>query len=144
MVFCADVQVPIPSYLLAIAVGDLEERRIGPLSRVWSEPSVVDAAAYEFQNTHRYLQTGLRSRRWLGETHPYLQELRAGYLQVASCPCQHILLPTACQLHYCWLQLSSWRETMCGESTTCWCCHPAFRMEVLQQLCCFADIIAWL
>ena len=51
-------QVPIPSYLLAIAVGDLEERRIGPLSRVWSEPSVVDAAAYEFQNTDRYLQTG--------------------------------------------------------------------------------------
>jgi leukotriene-A4 hydrolase len=52
------VQVAIPSYLLAIAVGDLEERRIGPLSRVWSEPSVVDAAAYEFQNTDRYLQTG--------------------------------------------------------------------------------------
>jgi len=50
--------VPIPSYLLALAVGDLESRRIGPRSQVWSEPSVVDAAAYEFANTDNYLTTG--------------------------------------------------------------------------------------
>ena len=50
--------VPIPSYLLALAVGDLESRRIGPRSQVWSEPSVVDAAAYEFANTDKYLTTG--------------------------------------------------------------------------------------
>lgn len=55
---CAAQQVAIPSYLLAIAVGELESRRIGPLSSVYSEPSVADAAAYEFQNTDRYLQTG--------------------------------------------------------------------------------------
>ena len=40
--------VPIPAYLLALAVGELEARPLGPLSRVWAEPSVVDAAAYEF------------------------------------------------------------------------------------------------
>ena len=29
------LQVAIPSYLLALAVGDLESRRIGPLSHIW-------------------------------------------------------------------------------------------------------------
>jgi len=53
-----NVQVAIPSYLLALAVGELESRRIGPRSHVWSEPSVVEAAEYEFQNTDKYLQTG--------------------------------------------------------------------------------------
>lgn len=42
------VQVPIPSYLIAIVVGLLESREIGPRSRVWSEKEVVDAAAQEF------------------------------------------------------------------------------------------------
>ncbi len=51
-------QEAIPSYLLALAVGELESRRIGPRSHVWSEPSVVEAAAYEFANTDKYLQTG--------------------------------------------------------------------------------------
>lgn len=37
--------VPIPSYLLALAVGQLESREIGPRSAVWAEPSVVEAAA---------------------------------------------------------------------------------------------------
>eukprot|EP00967_Tisochrysis_lutea_P072328 scaffold96312_cov30-Tisochrysis_lutea.AAC.4 len=37
--------VPIPSYLLALAVGQLESREIGPRSSVWAEPSVVEAAA---------------------------------------------------------------------------------------------------
>ncbi|HVE86453.1 MAG TPA: M1 family metallopeptidase [Myxococcales bacterium] len=39
---------PIPPYLLALAVGELESRELGPRSRVWAEPSVVDAAAREF------------------------------------------------------------------------------------------------
>ncbi|HEY4239478.1 MAG TPA: M1 family metallopeptidase [Kofleriaceae bacterium] len=39
---------PIPPYLLALAVGDLASRDISPRSRVWAEPSVVDAAAWEF------------------------------------------------------------------------------------------------
>jgi leukotriene-A4 hydrolase len=37
--------VPMPSYLLALAVGQLESREIGPRSAVWAEPSVVEAAA---------------------------------------------------------------------------------------------------
>jgi aminopeptidase N len=38
----------IPSYLMAIAVGDLDFRELGPRSGVYAEPSVVDAAAWEF------------------------------------------------------------------------------------------------
>ena len=39
---------PIPPYLLAFAVGDLASRDLSPRSRVWAEPGVVDAAAWEF------------------------------------------------------------------------------------------------
>ncbi|MBX5483348.1 MAG: M1 family metallopeptidase [Myxococcaceae bacterium] len=42
---------PIPPYLFAFAVGDLTSRELGPRSRVWAEPSVVDAAAHEFAQT---------------------------------------------------------------------------------------------
>eukprot|EP00736_Rhodelphis_marinus_P013552 Rmarinus@m.4064 len=49
---------PIPSYLIAVAAGDLASRELGPRSRVWCEPSMVDAAAYEFQDTEKYLAAG--------------------------------------------------------------------------------------
>ncbi len=39
---------PIPTYLIALAVGSLEGRDLSPRSRVWAEPEVVDAAAWEF------------------------------------------------------------------------------------------------
>jgi aminopeptidase N len=42
---------PIPSYLLALAVGDLEFRRLGPRTGVYGEPSVVESAAWEFADT---------------------------------------------------------------------------------------------
>jgi aminopeptidase N len=38
----------IPPYLIALAVGELDWRDVGPRSRVWAEPSVVEAAAREF------------------------------------------------------------------------------------------------
>ena len=43
-VVCA---VPIPSYLIALAVGDLVGRAIGPRSTAWSEPIMLDAVANE-------------------------------------------------------------------------------------------------
>jgi leukotriene A-4 hydrolase/aminopeptidase len=46
---------PIPSYLLALAVGDLESRELGPRSRVWAEPPVVQRAAWEFQGADEML-----------------------------------------------------------------------------------------
>lgn len=51
-------KVPIPSYLIALAVGALESRELGPRSRVWSEPSMVDAGAYEFAETEEFIKAG--------------------------------------------------------------------------------------
>jgi aminopeptidase N len=39
---------PIPSYLIALAVGDLAFRPLGPRTGVWAKPSVVESAAHEF------------------------------------------------------------------------------------------------
>ncbi|MFO7653866.1 MAG: M1 family metallopeptidase [Candidatus Krumholzibacteriia bacterium] len=39
---------PIPTYLLALAVGDLDQRDLGPRSRVYAEPATVEQAAWEF------------------------------------------------------------------------------------------------
>ena len=33
---------------LAIVVGDLQSKRVGPRSHVWSEPDMLEKAAYEF------------------------------------------------------------------------------------------------
>uniref|UniRef100_A0A8C2H783 Leukotriene A4 hydrolase n=1 Tax=Cyprinus carpio TaxID=7962 RepID=A0A8C2H783_CYPCA len=49
--------VPMPSYLIAIVVGALESRKIGPRSRVWSEKENVDEAAFEFSETETMLKT---------------------------------------------------------------------------------------
>lgn len=48
-------KVPIPSYLIAIVVGQLESRQIGPRSHVWSEKEYVDRAAEEFSDTEKMI-----------------------------------------------------------------------------------------
>ncbi|KAI9593051.1 peptidase family M1-domain-containing protein [Syncephalis fuscata] len=48
----------MPSYLVALAVGNIEGREIGPRSTVWSEPEVVEKAAWEFVDTERFIATG--------------------------------------------------------------------------------------
>jgi len=48
---------PIPPYLFAFAAGDLDSRDVGPRSRVWSEPSVVERAAWEFAGIDDMLRT---------------------------------------------------------------------------------------
>ena len=45
----------IPSYLIALAVGDLQFRPIGSRTGVYAEPSVVDRAAKEFEDTEKML-----------------------------------------------------------------------------------------
>ncbi|KAJ8924178.1 hypothetical protein NQ315_006969 [Exocentrus adspersus] len=49
--------VPIPSYLIAIAVGVLQSRKIGPRSHVWAEKEIIDESAYEFADTEHQLRT---------------------------------------------------------------------------------------
>jgi aminopeptidase N len=46
----------IPSYLLAIAVGDVVFKPISARSGVWAEPSVAEAAATEFADTEKMIQ----------------------------------------------------------------------------------------
>ncbi|GAM24186.1 hypothetical protein SAMD00019534_073610 [Acytostelium subglobosum LB1] len=54
--FNQDIQ--IPTYLIAIAVGNLVSRDIGPRSKIWSEPEMVEKGAYEFANTEKFIQAG--------------------------------------------------------------------------------------
>ncbi len=46
---------PIPSYLLAIAAGDLVFKPISARSGVWAEPSMVDKAVAEFADTEKMI-----------------------------------------------------------------------------------------
>ncbi|KAF9175868.1 Leukotriene A-4 hydrolase [Mortierella sp. AD011] len=48
----------MPSYLIALAVGNLEGREIGPRSTVWTEPEVIEAAAWEFVDTETFIKKG--------------------------------------------------------------------------------------
>ncbi len=51
------MEEPIPSYLLALAVGDLAFRPIGRRTGVYAEPSVVEAAAAEFVEVDAMMAT---------------------------------------------------------------------------------------
>jgi leukotriene-A4 hydrolase len=46
---------PIPSYLIALAVGDIAFKPTGPRTGVYAEPSVVDSAAKEFEDMGKML-----------------------------------------------------------------------------------------
>ena len=46
----------IPSYLIALAVGDLGYTQLGHRTGVWAEPGQVDRAAKEFEDTERMIQ----------------------------------------------------------------------------------------
>jgi aminopeptidase N len=48
---------PIPSYLLAIAAGDLQVKETGPRSAIYAEPSIVGKAAHEFEDTEKLIET---------------------------------------------------------------------------------------
>ncbi|MGH8243033.1 MAG: M1 family metallopeptidase [Steroidobacteraceae bacterium] len=55
-----EMKQPIPSYLIALAVGDLEFRSLGERVGVWTEPSQLAAAAVEFADLPRMLEAGER------------------------------------------------------------------------------------
>ena len=42
---------PIPSYLMALAVGEIDYRDMSRITGVYANPILVDAAAFEFNNT---------------------------------------------------------------------------------------------
>ena len=47
---------PIPSYLLAIGIGELQARRLGPRSAVYAEPLRIKAAEYELADTEKMIR----------------------------------------------------------------------------------------
>lgn len=46
---------PIPSYLFAIAVGNITQKDLSDRSRIYAEPEVVEAAAWEFAGTEKMI-----------------------------------------------------------------------------------------
>jgi aminopeptidase N len=47
---------PIPPYLIAIAIGDLEHRAVGPRTGVYAEPSVIERGVYECADMERMME----------------------------------------------------------------------------------------
>ena len=54
--FHFEQSIPVPAYLIAIVVGELKGIDVSHRCKIWSEPSVVDAAAFEFSQTEDFLQ----------------------------------------------------------------------------------------
>jgi len=48
---------PIPSYLIAIAIGDLTFQPMSDRTGVWAEPAAIAAAAKEFEDTEQMIKT---------------------------------------------------------------------------------------
>ena len=52
-----DMPQPIPTYLIAIAAGDIVSRDLSPRSRIWAEPEMADRAAWEFAGIEKMILT---------------------------------------------------------------------------------------
>ncbi|MGN6376248.1 MAG: M1 family metallopeptidase, partial [Sphingomonas sp.] len=53
--FTFKMDKPVPSYLIALAIGDLRFKAIGDRTGVWAEPAMVDKAADEFADLPKFL-----------------------------------------------------------------------------------------
>jgi leukotriene-A4 hydrolase len=51
-----EMKQPIPPYLIALAVGDLRFKAVGPRTGVYSEPGVVEKAAAEFSDMEKMMK----------------------------------------------------------------------------------------
>ncbi|MCO4749092.1 MAG: M1 family metallopeptidase [Flavobacteriales bacterium] len=51
-----DMRQPIPSYLMALAVGDLAFQSTGPRTGVYAEPAILKKSAWEFAETEAMIQ----------------------------------------------------------------------------------------
>jgi leukotriene-A4 hydrolase len=51
-----DMPQPVPSYLIALAVGDLQFQETGPRTGVWAEKSMLKVAAKEFADTEAMIE----------------------------------------------------------------------------------------
>jgi leukotriene-A4 hydrolase len=51
------MDLAVPAYLIAIAIGELESATVGARTRVYAEPPILAAAAREFEDTETLIQT---------------------------------------------------------------------------------------
>ncbi|EME31115.1 Leukotriene A-4 hydrolase [Galdieria sulphuraria] len=49
--------IPVPSYLVSLAVGDFESQELSERCRIWSEPEIIESACFEFGSTEQFLKT---------------------------------------------------------------------------------------
>jgi aminopeptidase N len=49
-------KINVATYLIAIVVGNLQGRVVGPISTVWAEPEVLERAAYEFAEVNDFIK----------------------------------------------------------------------------------------
>ncbi|WP_246597012.1 M1 family metallopeptidase [Pontibacter aydingkolensis] len=54
-VYTFEMKQPIPSYLMALSVGDLVFEKVGPQTGIYAEPATIKAAAYEFAEMDKML-----------------------------------------------------------------------------------------
>ena len=59
-VFTFEMPQPIPSYLIALAVGELEFSAVSNRTGVWAEPTVIHKAAKELEDTEKMVQAAER------------------------------------------------------------------------------------
>lgn len=57
-----EMELPVPPYLFAFAVGELDNREVGPRTRVYAEsvPELLDSAGREFEGTEDMIREGER------------------------------------------------------------------------------------
>lgn len=55
--FLSSLKIPIPAYLVAFAAGNIVSQEIGPRSKVYCEPEILEASVYEFGETETFLST---------------------------------------------------------------------------------------
>jgi aminopeptidase N len=55
-----NMELPIPAYLLALAVGNIAFQSLGPRTGIYAEPAMLDRAAWEFADTESMLQAAER------------------------------------------------------------------------------------
>lgn len=48
----------IPAYLIAIGIGNIAGKEVGPRSTIWAEPEILDKAAWEFVETEDFIRLG--------------------------------------------------------------------------------------
>jgi aminopeptidase N len=59
-IFAFHMAQPIPSYLFALAVGDIQFKEIGPRTGIYAEPQILAEAAWEFAENEAKLQQAER------------------------------------------------------------------------------------